>query len=97
MADLLGALRVGLRSALRRETLPPPPPVGPPASPRPGVLRQLFARESLGIDPEVAGSVRPGILATIFAHEPLGTDPPAPPRRRTPWLALLTRPERLDD
>jgi hypothetical protein len=97
MPDLLASLGAGLRGAFRREHLPPPSPPAPRGEAPPGVLRQLFAREELGQDPEPAAATRPGILAVIFGREPLGSDAPAPPRRRTNWIAFLTRPEALDD
>ena len=97
MADLIKALLSGFRGALRLEQLPPPSPSGSPLQASPGLLGHVFAPEKLGVDPEPAAGSGPGMLSTIFAPETLGTEAPPPPRPRTHWLALLTRPEKLDD
>jgi hypothetical protein len=97
MADRLGVLLEGLRAALRREQLPSPPAVAPHAGAPPGLLRQVFGRETLPLDSPVTPSPHRGNLSHLFAREPLDEGPPLPAHRRSPWLAWLFRPEHLDD
>jgi hypothetical protein len=97
MADRLAVLLDGLRGALRRERLPAPPPVAPRAEAPPSLLRQVFGRELLPLDPPPALAAQRGNLSHLFAREPLDMGPPLPAPRRSPWLAWLLRPEHLDD
>jgi hypothetical protein len=60
-------------------------------------VRNVFAREPLGLEPASARRARrAGMLRLLLAPEPLPSDPPAPPRRRGRWLAWLFAPEPLD-
>ena len=97
MADLVAALVAGFRAALRRERLPAPPEPRARVEAPPSLLLQLFAPEQLGSDPEPRAAEKPGFFPAVFGVEQLGIDPPAPPRRRTNWIAFLAKPERLDD
>jgi hypothetical protein len=97
MADRLAVLLEGLRAALRREQLPASPAAAPPAAAPPGLLRQVFGREALPLDPPVAPSSQRGNLSHLFAWEPLDEGPPRPAPPRSPWLSWIFRPEHLDD
>lgn len=97
MAARLSSILEGFRAALRRERLPEPPPNEPSREGPPGVLRLLFARETLPVEPVAGAAPHRGILSLLFAFEPLEQGPPAPAPRRAHWLAWLFRPEKLDD
>jgi hypothetical protein len=97
MAIRLSSILEGFRAALRRERLPEPPPSGTRQEGPPGLLRVIFARETLPLEPEVPASPHPGVLSLLFAIEPLGEEPPLPAPRRSPWFTWLVRPEKLDD
>jgi hypothetical protein len=97
MADRFTSILEGFRAALRRERLPAPPPWTPGREKATSVLRLIFARETLPLDPVAATAPRRGILALLFAFEPLDQGAPVPSPRRSRWLAWLFRPEKLDD
>lgn len=97
MADRLTSILAGVRAAFRREGLPPPPAGGPRAGASPGLLHQIFARETLPFDAPLPPPAHRGNLAHVFARERLDEGPPLPPHRRSPWLTWLLRPEHLDD
>jgi hypothetical protein len=97
MAVRLSSILEGFRAALRRERLPEPSPNGPSHEGPPGVLRLIFARETLPLEPVAVAPPHRGILSLLFAIEPLEQGAPAPAPRRAPWLNWLFRPEKLDD
>jgi hypothetical protein len=97
MADLLASLIDGFRAALRRERLPSPPAQAPRAEERPGLLRLIFSRETLPLEPVVESPPRPGFFSHVFARERLDQGAPLPAPHRSPWLAWLFRAEHLDD
>jgi hypothetical protein len=97
MAVRLRSILDGFRAALRRERLPEPPPSGPRQEGEPGVLRHIFARETLPLDPEVVEPPHGGMLSLLLAVEPLERASPVASPRRSPWLTWLLRPEKLDD
>lgn len=97
MAARLSSILEGLRAALRRERLPEAPPDGPRQEGPPGVLRLIFARETLPLEPVAVAEPHRGNLSLLFAIEPLERDAPVPAPRRSPWLTWLIRPEKLDD
>jgi hypothetical protein len=75
-------------------------PVPPPQRSRPGLLRALFARETLAEDPPPppkAPAARSGSFPMLFAREALPELSPAPVKpERAAWLRWLFRFERLD-
>jgi hypothetical protein len=97
MAASLSSILEGFRAALRRERLPEPPPDGPRQEGPPGVLRLIFAREALPLEPVAVAEPHRGNLSLLFAIEPLDQAPPVAAPRRSPWLTWLLRPEKLDD
>lgn len=96
MAVRLSSILDGFRAALRRERLPEPPPNGPSHEGSPGVLRLIFARETLPLEPVAVAAPHRGIPTLLFAIEPLDQAPPVAAPRRSPWLRWLFRPEKLD-
>jgi hypothetical protein len=97
MADRFSSILDGFRAALRRERLPVPMPPEPAHDRAPSVLRLIFARETLPLDPVAVAVPRRGNLSLIFATERLDQGAPVPSPRRSRWLAWLIRPEKLDD
>jgi len=96
MKERLAAFLAQLRRMFAKETLPAPPPEGPPRRARPRFLRLLLAAEPLPQGTPQAVPQRRGLLRAVFGGEPLPLDPPGTPRRRSRWLAWLFAPERLD-
>jgi len=86
--------RTALRSLFAHEELPLDPEA--PRGARRAGFRALFRREELAIETEAPPRAGGGLLRSLFAAEPLPSDPPVDRPRRSPWLAWLFAPERID-
>ncbi len=87
------------RLAVARDTLAEAGPASARADapPRGGLVRAVFARETLEVEPPAGGREPRPILRWLLAPEELPFDPEPPRARRRGRLAALLAPEKLDD